>query len=100
MNGKPMNEAAAPGVTVRFFASLRESVGHAAISIEAPNFKTLADQLQAQLSQDAYAALLEDNIRVAVNQTLVDSSWAELSRSSEQLPRRAEVAFMPPVTGG
>lgn len=81
-------------VTVRYFASIRESVGVASevLETDAPTLAALRDQLIAVGAP--YAKSLERGcaVRMALNQVMVDES-AFLSES-------AEVAFFPPVTGG
>jgi molybdopterin converting factor subunit 1 len=79
-------------VRVLFFASLREEVGCGEVQVTACNTNDLLKALASQLSPDAMLALSQDNVRIAVNQQLIESSAA--------LANGDEVAFLPPVTGG
>lgn len=81
---------------LRFFASLRESLGLSSGSITAPaEVKTIAD-LRSYLAQrgNPWAEVLASSrvIRCALNQEMVSDSTP--------LVEGAEVAFFPPVTGG
>lgn len=81
---------------LRFFASLRESLGLSSESITAPaEVKTIAD-LRSYLAQrgNPWAEVLASSrvIRCALNQEMVSDSTP--------LVEGAEVAFFPPVTGG
>jgi molybdopterin synthase sulfur carrier subunit len=79
---------------VRYFASLREALGHAE-SVELPAGSTLAalrDQLLASSPQHADVLARSRTVRCALNQTMADESTV--------VPEGAEVAFFPPVTGG
>ena len=81
---------------LRFFASLRESLGLSSESITAPaEVKTIAD-LRSYLAQrgNPWAEVLASSrvIRCALNQEMVNDSTL--------LVEGAEVAFFPPVTGG
>lgn len=81
---------------LRFFASLRESLGLSSESITAPaEVKTIAD-LRSYLAQrgNPWAEVLASSrvIRCALNQEMVSDSTPLLEG--------AEVAFFPPVTGG
>ena len=83
-------------VHVLFFASLREAVATDALDVELPPAATLKDlcaMLARQLGTAAAAALGDDEVRVAVNQELVQGMGAALKAGDE-------VAFLPPVTGG
>ena len=83
-------------VHVLFFASLREAAATDALDVELPPAATLKDlcaMLVRQLGPAAAAALGDDEVRVAVNQELVQGMGAALKAGDE-------VAFLPPVTGG
>jgi molybdopterin converting factor subunit 1 len=84
-------------IEVKFFASLREQVGVAQLQIGVTSLDALRDALQEQLSEDKFEHLLAPNIRLAINQELVEGNWRE---SSLALANGDEVAFLPPVTGG
>jgi molybdopterin synthase sulfur carrier subunit len=83
-------------IAVRFFASLRDAVGLAEVSLAPPDLPTDLDALLGLLSDrldvEAYAAITAVAVRIAVNQTLVEGNIA--------LVLGDEVAFLPPVTGG
>ncbi len=79
-------------VTVRFFASLREDVGHAELELAAASVTELLDALRAELGTNM-AAIEQENVRIAVNQDLIDDLTLPLTAGDE-------VAFLPPVTGG
>lgn len=81
-------------VRVLFFASLREDVGVAQLELtQAPaTVDALFAELESQLSESALLALRSDNVRIAVDQVLVEGN-ASLEGASE-------LAFLPPVTGG
>lgn len=83
-------------ITVRFFASLRDAVGDAALTFDAEDVPSDLDALREQLGRTldagAFAAITADAVRVAVNQTLVEGN--------PPLVAGDEVAFLPPVTGG
>ncbi len=81
-------------VTVKYFASIRETIGVASQSVDttAATLGALRDELMA--SGNAYAESLARGraVRLALNQVMCDESVA--------LVDGAEVAFFPPVTGG
>lgn len=81
-------------VQIRYFASIRETVGVGAESFEtsAGTVGELRDELIAR--NEAYAEALSRvrPVRVALNQVMSEES-ANLSDGSE-------VGFFPPVTGG
>lgn len=79
-------------VRVIFFASLREEVGCDEIVVQAGSLNELLDELRRQLSETAIIALTAENVRIAVNQMLVNGVV--------DLQPGDEVAFLPPVTGG
>ena len=86
-------------IRVLFFASLREAVGMDAWQWTpgpdaAPCLEALLEALGPQLSPAGRAALMADNVRVAVNQEFTDPNDAPRLRQGD------EVAFLPPVTGG
>ena len=75
-------------IRVRYFASLKESMGRAEESISAENVTTVQDVWdKANLSKP-----MPDNILAAVNM-----DYAALET---QVKDGDEVAFFPPVTGG
>jgi molybdopterin synthase sulfur carrier subunit len=81
-------------VHVRYFASLRESLGGSE-AIELPDGATVAglrDALIARGTAHANALARHKAVRCAVDQQVADEATA--------LRPGAEVAFFPPVTGG
>ena len=81
-------------ITVRYFASVREAVGHGAeqVHTSAANLAALRDELIARGPAYAEALARGRSVRMALNQVMVEES-ATLADGSE-------VAFFPPVTGG
>ena len=81
-------------VNVKYFASIREAVGHPGESVEtqAANCAALRAELIARGGVYAQALARGKSVRVALDQVMGD----------EQAPLRegCEVAFFPPVTGG
>ena len=81
---------------LRFFASLRETLGVGQESIEIPDSIHTIAELRVFLVQrgGAWAEVLADGkaMRCALNHHMVDTST--------HLQEGAEVAFFPPVTGG
>jgi len=81
-------------VHVKYFASIRESVGTGSEQLQtaATTLGTLRDELIAR--GDAYAQSLARGraVRVALNQVM--------SGEDAALSEGCEVAFFPPVTGG
>ncbi len=81
-------------LTIRYFASIRESVGVGSERFEtmAASLGDLRDELVAR--GPAYADVLARGraVRMALNQVMSDEATA--------LVDGAEVAFFPPVTGG
>ena len=80
-------------VTIKYFASIRESIGQASEQREtaASTLAGLRDELLAFDSK--YVCLSRGRaVRVALNQVM--------STETVQLSEGCEVAFFPPVTGG
>ncbi len=82
-------------VRVVFFASLRDAVGMAELEVEASTIVDLLAKLRATLSAGGFQELTADNVKIAVNQSLIEQSDYGL-----QLGAGDEIAFLPPVTGG
>ena len=81
-------------IQVRYFASLRESLG-AGESVDAPAGCTvgrLRDQLVERSERHAQALARGRAVRCALDQTMADDATP--------LRDGAELAFFPPVTGG
>lgn len=83
-------------VTLRYFAWVREKVGHAEETVDLPaGIVTIGDLVGWLKSRDpGYAAAFEraDVIRAAVDQTH--------ARPETPIGTAREIAFFPPVTGG
>ena len=81
-------------LTLRYFASVRESIGLASEPYDggATDLATLRDELIGRGAAYAEALARGKTLRMAVNQVLCDEHAA--------LGEGAEVAFFPPVTGG
>ncbi|AOW13025.1 molybdopterin synthase sulfur carrier subunit [Hydrogenophaga crassostreae] len=81
-------------VNLRYFASLRETVGVGSETVDtnAATLGALRDELIARGGAHAEALGRDRVVRAALNQTMSDES-APLSEG-------AEVGFFPPVTGG
>lgn len=78
---------------VRYFASLREAIGHAQeeISTASQTVGQVRSELLARGGK--YDSLARDkSVRLALNQVMVDED--------AEVPANAELAFFPPVTGG
>lgn len=74
-------------IEVKFFASLRERVGHSDLLLESAKAGTVAEVWQ-QCTREALPA----NVLAAVNMEYVESA--------HPVQDGDEVAFFPPVTGG
>jgi molybdopterin synthase sulfur carrier subunit len=82
-------------IKVQFFASLRETLGTAAVEIEADgvaDVNDVLDRLVATWGSHWEQVLRQEKVLMAVNQQVVDRRAAVVDGD--------EVAFFPPVTGG
>jgi len=81
-------------ITVKYFASIRETVGVSAESVvtTAATLAALRDELLARGGVWAESLARGRAVRMALNQVMSDESATLLDG--------AEVAFFPPVTGG
>jgi molybdopterin converting factor subunit 1 len=79
-------------VTVRLFALARQRVGSAQVVLELADGSTVADLKRALAANHPEVAPLVPNLLIAV-----DSEYAE---DSTQIAAGAEVAAIPPVSGG
>jgi molybdopterin synthase sulfur carrier subunit len=81
-------------VTLRYFASVRETIGTSSESLDtqACTVGALRDELIARGGLHAEALARGKLVRIALNQTMADESAA--------LTEDAEIGFFPPVTGG
>ncbi len=81
-------------VQVRYFASLRESIGlsHETVETQANDVVALRSELMAR-GEHYRACLASDRpVRIALNQLMVQGNVV--------LSEGCEVGFFPPVTGG
>ena len=78
-------------VTVKFFAQLRETAGVESVEVAATDLEQLYTVLEQLLGSDISVQLRAENVRVAVNQSIVSVNTT--------LRAGDEVAFLPPVTG-
>tara|TARA_B100000214_G_scaffold360521_1_gene322998 strand:- start:346 stop:597 length:252 start_codon:yes stop_codon:yes gene_type:complete len=82
-------------VRIKFFASLRESLGTSEEIIEINNIKTVGDIKKNLVSRGGiWKKVFEENrvIKIAANKKLVNENF--------EIKDGDEVAFFPPVTGG
>jgi molybdopterin synthase sulfur carrier subunit len=81
-------------LTVKYFASIRETLGHGSESVDtsAASLAALRDELIARGGSYRQGLARGMSVRVALNQVMSDESAA--------LTEGCEVAFFPPVTGG
>lgn len=81
-------------VTVKYFASIRETIGLASESVDttAPTLASLRQELIALGSVYAESLAMGRAVRMALNQ--------QMSDETALLADGSEVAFFPPVTGG
>jgi molybdopterin synthase sulfur carrier subunit len=81
-------------VNIKYFASIRESVGTGSEQLDtaAASLGALRDELIARGGAHADSLARGRAVRVALNQVMSDETAA--------LAEGCEVAFFPPVTGG
>jgi molybdopterin synthase sulfur carrier subunit len=81
-------------IQVRYFASLRETIGFAAEAVDTAceDVASLRLELIARGGAHAECLAIERPVRVAVNQVM--------AHDATPLSAHCEVAFFPPVTGG
>lgn len=81
-------------LTVKYFASIREALGHGSEAVEtsAASLAALREELVARGGAYAQSLARGKAVRVALDQVMSDESAA--------LSEGCEVAFFPPVTGG
>ena len=83
-------------IELRFFASVRESLGITTEDVSLPpEVKTVGDVRQFLIARGGkWAEVLAEgkSLRMAYNQNMTDAST--------QITEGCEVAFFPPVTGG
>lgn len=83
-------------ITIRFFASLRETLGTSTRELDkTPEITLVRDVVEALVrdnGEEWREVLLQGQALVAVNQTMADFGTAVADGD--------EVAFFPPVTGG
>jgi len=79
-------------VTLLFFAQARECAGRSSMPLELPEGSRVSDALAVIERQVPGLAALRPHLAVAVNQRLVDPGTI--------LTGGAEIALLPPVSGG
>lgn len=79
-------------VSVKFFAQLREVTGTEGVEIDAADLNGVFIELAKRYPENVIVQLRGDNVRIAVNQELVNENLG--------LSAGDEVALLPPVTGG
>ncbi|HMC67134.1 MAG TPA: MoaD/ThiS family protein [Gemmataceae bacterium] len=79
-------------VYVRLFARARDLAGRDAIALELPGGATVGDLRQRLATEVPALSALLDRCALAVNDEFADNSLT--------LPVRADVALLPPVSGG
>ena len=79
-------------VSVKFFAQLREVTGTGGVQVNALDLDGVFIELAKLYPEEVITQLRGDNVRVAINQELVNGNPA--------LTAGDEVALLPPVTGG
>jgi sulfur-carrier protein len=81
-------------VTVRYFASIRETLGQGGEAVEtsSADLQALRDELVARGGAYSQALARGKAVRMALNQVMSDEA--------AMLSEGCEVAFFPPVTGG
>jgi molybdopterin converting factor small subunit len=79
-------------VTVLFFAQAREQAGRPRLSLDLADGGSVADLMAAVLREVPSLAPLAPHLAVAVD--------GRLSPAAARVPAGAEVALLPPVSGG
>ena len=79
-------------ITVLFFAQVREQAGRARGTLELPEGSTVADALQRLEREHPGLGPMRQHLAVAVDQRLV--------KADARLTDGAELALLPPVSGG
>jgi molybdopterin converting factor subunit 1 len=77
---------------VLFFAQAREQAGCASAALELPEGSRVTDALDALVAAHPGLATLRPHLAVAVN--------GALARADERIGDGAELALLPPVSGG
>lgn len=86
MNGTGVN------VKVLLFAQVRERAGRPSVALSLPRGARVSDALDALERAHPALAALRPHLAVAVN--------GALARDGDALPDGAELALLPPVSGG
>ena len=79
-------------VTVLFFAQARDHAGRSQSALELPDGSSVADALAALRTAHPALEALMPHLAVAVNGTL--------AAAGTRIPAGAELALLPPVSGG
>ena len=84
-------------VDVRVFGALKDSAPAERWLLEVPEGADVSGALallRERLDEAVFRALTADNVKVAVNQTIITSTTGAPLKDGDEL------AFLPPVTGG
>ena len=81
-----------PRVTVLYFAAARDRAGTSSETVDAPSGTTVQTLTEQLVSRHPRLAAVLPHLRVAVNQEFVSPK--------DEVPDGAEVALIPPVSGG
>jgi molybdopterin converting factor subunit 1 len=79
-------------VTVLLFASLREVAGARSVELELPAGATVAELKRRLVAGYPALARWQETVRVAVDR--------EYAGDEDVVPEKAEIALIPPVSGG
>ncbi len=79
-------------VTVLFFAHARDRAGRASAELSLPDGSRVGDALEAVVREHPALAALRPHLAVAMN--------GRLARAGEAVVDGAELALLPPVSGG
>lgn len=82
-------------VHVKFFASLRETIGMSELDLDLPDQaqrQHLMEALCTVLNSTQYSHIAAPRNTIAINQNL--------TRGEFKLQHEDEIAFLPPITGG
>ena len=77
---------------ILFFATLRDYVGAKTVELEVPAETTVAELKNLLVKRYPKMALAQNSIMAAINR--------EYAADEQVMPRDAEIAFFPPVSGG
>lgn len=79
-------------VTILLFASLRDAAGRRTLGLALPSGATVADLKEALVAEHPALAPWLEAVKVAVDH--------EYAGEGDVIPENAEIALIPPVSGG